>query len=385
MSLRGVLQYPQYSSEPPRPRPQAPIKRPDRLTGNRDGIPPIGIFLIVMAIVVAIIFILLVWLSLRSSDANEPECRVDQDCQTGYGCDAGKCVFIPTCTADPAAPTNVRIAYDSSAKTATLTWNAVTGATGYSIYRKLNDDTVGRNTFDETKLITSTTYTFNNLPEGVNWFVVSARNACGESVESVPPLSAASCALIPDTPTSLLVTSAEDDCINESITPPLLGNLEIATITYDDQGPEFSYLVYGDGWKYGDGKFFQLIGTNTAIGVFACETVANINVIAVRNASSPTITNQTEVQPGLWKVDFAPSAFADEFAWTSLVFLYEDENAVDPYGIRLLGGTFPGNQTSFSFSIPQHAVIDHVVVGGYMLCDKSKPASIQYETAATVP
>jgi hypothetical protein len=62
----------------------------------------------------------------------------------------------------------------STASSATLAWNPVTGADGYSIYN--NGSYVGWSS--------SATYTVTGLATGSNWIQVVAANAAGYSAKS---------------------------------------------------------------------------------------------------------------------------------------------------------------------------------------------------------
>lgn len=82
----------------------------------------------------------------------------------------------------PSAPTNLSAVAGNAA--ATLSWSAVTGATGYSVKRA---PTSGGPYSVVASSLTATSYTNSGLSNGTTYYyVVSASNAAGESPNSVP-------------------------------------------------------------------------------------------------------------------------------------------------------------------------------------------------------
>lgn len=336
---------------------------------------PIWIFLIAIAVVVVVILILVIWLAARSHPA---ECKTDTDCPDNYGCDAGKCIPVPQCQAPPSAPTNPAIQYDADNKTAMVSWDAVPGATGYTVYRKLGDNTVGRNNYDEIKLTTNTSEVYANLPDGLNWFVITSRNACGESIESTPPLRSAACDVIPMQP-NLSIVSQDTTCGNPSMTPPLTGQYELVEFQVADPGLNIGQIYYGTGWAYGDGKHFQLTPDFSSPGEAAlkCNSTASVYAVNIKDYFLPNILDGTDLGSGLWEIELEPNG-AEELAWFVPVYLYENAMAAEPYGVQLLGGTVTGPRTKLQFQIPAFAQIIDVIVAGYLLCNKSEPTLVQY-------
>jgi poly(hydroxyalkanoate) depolymerase family esterase len=91
-----------------------------------------------------------------------------------FGLDA----TTPPPSAPPGAPTGVTV-IGTTDTTVSLSWTAVSGATGYNVYRggvKVNGSAVGATSFTDTGLSPSTTYSYT----------VRAVNAAGESPSSNP-------------------------------------------------------------------------------------------------------------------------------------------------------------------------------------------------------
>ena len=373
MSLRGSL------AQSSKSKPEAPRSKSPSIQEL-----PTWLLITLVGVVLIVLVILIVWVYKVPNPEYAPE---------------------TACLNSPAAPVNFQLEYDADDRTATLTWqngdseSSLSPAIGYSIYRKLNDMTVGRNNFDEVKYIQSaqeTEYTFTDLPEGINWFVVTSRNSCGESVETLAA-DAASCSAIPP-PAPVTVTSSNDSCMTPSTTPPYTGAVEIATINVADLGPEFSYIFYGDGWAYDSStnsnsqyeqrKFFQLYedwAVDLGTGVFRCDDIADVNAVALRNATFEAVSDSSSVTTTsgeLWTFQFEPTQISEEYAWFVPVELYQSGEQ-DPYGMILLGGFIDGFKRSFSFEIPTDSQIVTVVIAGYSLCNKSEAVHVVYQTASS--
>ena len=96
-----------------------------------------------------------------------------------YECDAVlQLTLLPT-DPPPAAPTNVSATDGTFTDRVRITWNAVSGATSYEVWRHDEADTVGAS-----RLVAgfgTTTYDDNAAPSGVHYYWVRARNQAGIS------------------------------------------------------------------------------------------------------------------------------------------------------------------------------------------------------------
>ena len=228
-----------------------------------------------------------------------------------------------------------------------------------------------------------------NLPEGINWFVVTARNACGESVESTPPVQAASCSAIPGVPTGLVVSSDTSYCAVPSAMPTLTGYFDQVFVNFDAAGANTGYIVSGNEWAFGaTGDWIQVFdswpGVDSVPAFLMCDSSATVNVVVVQDVVSTNIVDGNEINLNLWEFEIEPIS-ADEITWAAAVFLYEDELAVVPYGTILVGGAVPGNSTKILVEIPDNSGIGFFDAIGYQLCNKSEPATVVYQTAVSPP
>ncbi len=107
------------------------------------------------------------------------------------------------------APTSVNVKAESS-NSLTLSWNPVTGANGYKVYRS----TAYYGTFEPVGTSSYSPYTNTGLPSGTTYYYkVSATKGGVESELSSPPVSAPS---IPDTPTGVTATATSSSSITVS-------------------------------------------------------------------------------------------------------------------------------------------------------------------------
>ncbi len=100
---------------------------------------------------------------------------------TGCGSDNGYW-YVPTKA--PAAPTGVTAVFTSS-NSATVSWDAVTGATSYNVYYSTVPG-VTKTVYTATVNTAATSYTFDTFaPDTTYYFVVTAVKGSKESVESL--------------------------------------------------------------------------------------------------------------------------------------------------------------------------------------------------------
>jgi len=141
------------------------------------------------------------------------------------------------------APTNVKPNYPASdSNTITISWDSVSGATGYDVYRSTTES----GTYTKVDSSTSTSYTNTGLSDGTTYYYkVVAKNSSGsESAQSSP---AASAITKPSTPTGLkAVTNAAANSI---------------TLTWDSVTGATEYRLYRSTPGSND---FQLIATTSS-------------------------------------------------------------------------------------------------------------------------
>jgi fibronectin type 3 domain-containing protein/mono/diheme cytochrome c family protein len=258
---------------------------------------------------------------------------------------------------------------------ATLSWNSVSGATGYNVKRGTTSST----TPPTVQSLATNVYTNTGLSAGTTYyFRVSATNSCGESANStevsVTPTSVSSknAAFIvkdQDTGTAGIQLSAGDVSTQTHLT-----DLGFAVTVYDHAG------LGTDGSDESSGKQLVFIASSVSSGniankfdtvavpvvvaeclvwddmrmsTVACTELNNLNTLHVENASSPlaaglvgdpiitTAPAGLQGSPWLATADNVFSIPGD--ATKSALFAYES-------GVALASGTAPARRVAFFFS-----------------------------------
>ena len=159
----------------------------------------VGISIIVVALVLTIILVALRYR--RNIKAREDAAAAAASSTTTTPC------------ATPMAPQNVVVTYNIAAMTASITWSSVAGASSYYIYRKLEDPAVSKTNYQSKVETIQLFENYINLPSGTHYFVVTAKNSCGnESMASAPAKFAPICSSTPAAPIAPTVSTVNDNC-----------------------------------------------------------------------------------------------------------------------------------------------------------------------------
>lgn len=335
---------------------------------TKEGGTGFVVIAVTAAILVVLIIYLIVWLTTRpaKSSTPPPECVHDTDCPAGKVCHDATCVNIPPCTAPPSTPQDVDIVYNAVLHNATLTWKAVSGATGYKVYQKLEDPSVGKTNHDMVTPSAGTTITFTALAVGTHYFVVTATNTCGESDISSPVVFSPACASVPSQPPQPMIVSNADNCL----TPQ--GDEIVSILIGDASGPAPFNLVRGNGQKGGlpyflfeaspsGGSFPAWLACSGAPVEFHLTFISDAQYAQLINPTGPMTLGSS--LPVSWQAVLG----AEEYA----VMLV----ATDPSGsVYFIGDTVTSPATSKIIGTPIGTQLVWASVIGYKLCDVS-PAS----------
>lgn len=341
------------------------VETPSKSRGPGLGI---AVGVIVGVIVLALIIFVVIWTT-RGGKTKKPDCLVDADCASGQLCRNEKCVAAPTCIAPPASPGGVNVVYDRNAGTATVSWVVSTGASVYTVYRKLNDPAVGKNNYDEKKSVSGTSQYFSSLAHGTHYFVVTASNDCGDSDESSPSLMAASCDVVPDKPGAPVISQTADHCSDPQMA-------EYNEIAHDEAtGSNPFNIIKGNG-QFGVSDYFAVFPSPTGnfeVALTCSEspvsyTATSVSVADYANLQYPTgpMTVGASVA-----VTWDPVLNAEEYA---VVLVTVDSNGT----FMFTGGTTTAPVTHLDVKTLAGSTLAYASVVGYRLCDKSAPSAAGY-------
>lgn len=351
--------------------------RSQRIENEKQAAPSLVVIVIVAIIVVILVIFLVAWLTSRTTPV-KLECTHDSDCGSGKLCRDAACVPAPVCTAPPVKPGNVQAVYDRNAHTATLTWIGAAGATGYRVYRKLEDPAVSKNNYDEVKVIgaPTTSANFTALPVGTNYFVVSSVNTCGESDESAPEATVPSCAVVPTQPPAPSLILDTDECAGP-------GFAELVTINHiDATGPRPFNIFRGEGQIDIDSYywFVEAPSMDPEVALACTGTPVAYEVIHVSNADYATLLNPTGpmIATASLTVSWTPVLNAEEY---SVNLVYINANSMPIF----IGGTVASPATSLTLDTPTGTQLVFAQVIGYRLCDKSLPSNPGYHITPSGP
>lgn len=344
---------------------------------------------VVAAIVVVLVIYLVIWLVMqpRKRQKQPGHCEHNSECATGQVCTNAKCVNVPACTTTPPVPQNVTIAYDSTLHTATLTWTSSTGATGYKVYQKLEDPSVGKSNYDEVSSTSATTITFTGLAVGTHYFVVTALNTCGESEESSPVVFSPACSSIPTQPPQPTVVSTADNCSTPQADEMV--DIEIADAT----GPAPFNLVQSDvGCQSSDGSGGVQKG-GLPYFIFDSAPSGGSFPAWLQCSGAPVAFTETFIADAQYANLISPTGPIASLGSTLNVswqaVLGAEEYAVmlistDPSGtVYFVGDTveYPATSTTINTPIGTQLVFAQVI--GYKICDKSLPSNPGYHITPT--
>lgn len=348
-----------------------------RLSDDRSASPTLVVGIIVAIVILILVVFLIAWLTTRPAPVKF-ECIHDADCGSGKLCKDGKCTPAPVCTSAPVRPSNVQAVYDRAAHTATLTWGGSVGATGYKVYRKLDDPTVSKVNSDNSTAVASptTSANFTGLPVGTNYFVVTAFNTCGESDESAPVAVVPSCSSVPTQPPAPALVLDTDECAGP-------GFVEYVTINHvDATGPRPFNLFTGNGQTGIDSYlyFAEAPSADPIAGLVCSGTPVSYELVHISNADYATLLNPTGpmVATASLTVSWEPVLNADEYA-VSLIYI--DSHSVPIF----VGGTTASPNTSLVVNTPTGSQLVFAQVIGYRLCDKSLASNPGYHIPPPPP
>ena len=338
------------------------------------------IALIVVGVLVMIVLIIVIWLSTRGATKTKLQCIHNSDCASGSECKNAQCVPIvvppvPVCTSAPSAPPNVLITFDRVAKTASVTWGAVTGATGYKIYRKLNDPSVSKLSSDEAIATTSTSHAYSSLADGTHYFVVTAINTCGESDESAPVVFAAACDAIPTTPAAPLILTNTNHCSDPMV-------CETVSIMVDDATGTSPYNILTGTGQMGVDSYFSVLSSPSSPFEANLKCIASpvaYTSIAIADGQQAQLISPTGpmVLAATLDVSWEPAINAEEYA---VLLVSVDANGV----VMFTGGTVGAPHTHLVVTTPSGSNLIFAQVIAYRLCDKSLQSNPGYHIPPTI-
>lgn len=325
--------------------------------------------IIVLSVVVVILIVVVIIIALLKKKATTTttgnSCATDSDCGNNLICSNGKCAACSL----PSTPSNVALTYDSLARTATLTWTAVSTATSYNIYSKLEDPSVSPSNYTTVDSVTTTTKTYTTLDYGTHYYVVTAVNTCGQSLPSSPVVFAPACQFLPAVMPAPTVTQTNNDCAGSSAS-------DIVSVSFMDMSATngvyvvrgtgqkgnispYLYLVQGDAFGPASGIHLTCGGVSTTHTVTQITDVTNANIVAGAPVSGNTYT-----------VKWNPVAGAEEY----VVMLVGVEIVT---GLpHFYGGYAPANATSLTLDTNNNDTIVFEMVLGYRICNKSPTSAI---------
>jgi hypothetical protein len=329
---------------------------------------------IVAVILIAMIIFIVIWLTSATKPA-KAECLLDTDCAGGKICRNEKCVAAPSCTSPPATPTNVNVVYNQNLGEATVSWDTVTGATSYKVYRKLGDPSVNSANFDEKRVVVGNAVNFSNLAVGTHYFVVASSNECGDSQASSPYLIAPSCSSVPNAPAMPIITQDADHCADPQ-------NAEYTLLSHEEATGDRPFnLVQGNG-QFGVSSYFAVFESPT--GDFnvnlACtgQSVAYAATsISVGEYANLTFPDQPMVLGSSIEAKWDPVLAAEEYAVT---LVFADANGT----YMFTGGTVAAPITTLTVPTLTGAYLVYASVVAYQLCNKSLPSQVAVYMSATV-
>lgn len=331
----------------------------------------IWIIVLIIAIVI-IVIVFIVYAATRDTD----ECSIDSDCSSGV-CVDGSC---KSCGSPPSPPSSVTIIYDRIDGTATLYWVESIesrNTTSYCIYRSFEDPGVGKNSFDQVVKTVNRQYTFEDLEEGSHYFVVTAKNLCGESTESAPYKIAPSCGSVPPISSPPSVTQDSDLCTDPE-------QAEVIEIDYTDQSiPDGGYIITGNN-QIGDvsNYFFLEEGgsPSSAVNFQKCNGVTSTHSVSY-------VTEWTDAELDMDE--------PDELTGTTFEMKWKLVTGAEEYAVWLVaihpvlgipyfyGGYAPGGSRSIHLDVQSGLEPVFGVVVGYKLCDKSNVSTATPHTTPT--
>uniref|UniRef100_A0A6C0CG18 Fibronectin type-III domain-containing protein n=1 Tax=viral metagenome TaxID=1070528 RepID=A0A6C0CG18_9ZZZZ len=335
---------------------------------------------VVAAIVVVLVIFLIVWLVTRPRKHHHtmPECVHDSDCPTGKTCVSSTCVTTPVCTSSPVPPQNVVITYNQTLHTATITWSPSSGATGYKVYQKLEDPSVGKSNHDVVSSTAATTITFTGLAIGTHYFVITALNTCGESDESSPVVFSPACASVPSQPPQPSVVSTADNCL----TPQADETVDI--LIADATGPAPFNLVRSDGGCQSSS------GQKGGLPYFMFDSSPSGGSLPawLECSGSPVSFTETFISDAQFATLITPTGPIASLG-TTLNVSWQAVLGAEQYAVMLIsidasgsvyfvGDTITAPETFTTIDTPIGTQLVFAQVIGYKLCDVSLPSNPGY-------
>jgi predicted phage tail protein len=177
-----------------------------------------------------------------------------------------------TLVSPPATPSNLSATQTDNGQVS-LTWNVVTGAESYNVYRQIGQSLTLVGT------VTSTSCTFNDLGDGLQSFAISAVSSKGESDKNIVTINIVN---------EVVVIESADDSYENNNTIDTAYNLGAITSVVTVEG--LALLDSADYYKFeltakGDTKSYVRIAFDVSLGDIELQ-VYNASKKAVKSASS---------------------------------------------------------------------------------------------------
>tara|TARA_R110002073_G_scaffold455_13_gene3852 strand:- start:15865 stop:16971 length:1107 start_codon:yes stop_codon:yes gene_type:complete len=322
----------------------------------------VGISIIVVALVLTIILVALRYR--RNIKARE-------DAAAAAASSTTTTTTTTTPCATPMAPQNVVVTYNIAAMTASITWSSVAGASSYYIYRKLEDPAVSKTNYQSKVETIQLFENYINLPSGTHYFVVTAKNSCGnESMASAPAKFAPICSSTPAAPIAPTVSTVNDNCTDPI--PYKSNEIYFPWASF----PGGSYIIQASGQQGGVSQLFMAAdrdladpsGTAPSGGVevnMDCSGSDSYSLTYITNIDHATVTSIVPTSTGTTlSVSWNPIAGAEQY--TVFAAGVGSDNILHFYGSYA-----DGNVNTMTFPVNAGEEIVELRVNAFRLCDRS--------------
>lgn len=362
------------------------------------------IAIIILVIIIVILLILVIVFALRKPTTPTPyggKCRVTTDCPLDKICFGGTCVACASdsdctngtfcintvcaaCSNPPTTPNNTNVIYNSTTGIATISWNSVSNAASYNVYRKVNDPSVGVSNYEEKRTTTSaissatTSMNFSGLtPNTTSYFVVTSVNLCGESPASTVVFSP-TCSVLLAQPPPPTIIPLSNNCLT-------VQNSQIISATFPDASlPNGAYVIRGNNQTGTVSDYLYIVmqssyGTATGITQRCNGQTSNHTLLQIRNTQSANITTVTSPPNAsvVKTLEWNTVAGAESY-----IYWVVGQEAVTN-NLHFYGGFAPANATSVTFAVTPNDTFVYMLVLGYKFCDISSASNPTLYTSPT--
>ena len=340
------------------------LKKEKEPAKPKRSVAGIAFAIVAIAIIVAIVVGVIIWMVVRNRNS------------TTSSSSSSSSSSSTTCTTVLQAPRNVLAVYNQNNNTAALSWQGVTGATRYRIYRKLEDPGVNTSNYDQRVDTINNSYNFLDLPAGTHYFVVTSFSSCGlESMISAPAVFSPSCsaALPALNPANLSITLQNDQCGGPQ--PHIDYRL---TYTWDSILEDSIFIFRGPDQSGDSSQYFSLhdvvSGIDPVLDIdFNCDEEEGDHYIEyikdVQNVPLSNITTQAAMAGPVgssFVLNWSPIAGAEMYV-ASMTTVDADNGSL----FRHFGGYTTAPQTSLVLATNSGDSIVEIKVRAFRVCNRS--------------